>query len=125
MNPNMDIVFIQQLELETIIGINLWEQQHKQTIIVDIDIGCSIKNAAKSDRIEHCINYFSVCERMKQLVQIHQYQLVESLIEEMARIILQEFNALWVRVKLNKPSAINEAHGVGVMIERYHKDLNL
>ena len=63
----MDIIFINQLELETIIGIHDWERKNKQPVILDIEIGCSIKQAVKSDRIEDCVDYFSVCERMKKL----------------------------------------------------------
>ena len=118
MSSDMDIVFINQLRLDTIIGIHDWEREHKQPIILDIDIGCSIKRAAQSDQIEHCIDYFNVCERMKILAETHQYQLVESFVEEVSRIILQEFMAQWVRVRLNKPTAVNEARGVGVIIER-------
>lgn len=121
MKPDMDIVFIEQLKLATIIGIHHWEREKKQPVTLDIEIGCSIKAAAKSDKIEHCIDYFSVCERMKKLAETHQYQLVESFVEEVSRIILQEFMAQWVRVKLNKPAAIAEAGGVGVIIERQVK----
>ncbi len=120
MNPEMDIIFINQLKLDTIIGIHDWEREKPQPIVLDIDIGCSIQLAAKSDQIEHCIDYFSVCERMKELAQCHQFQLVESFAEEASRIILDEFMAQWVRVKLNKPAAVNEANGVGVIIERHH-----
>ena len=119
---NMDIVFIQQLKLDTIIGIHDWEREKPQPVILDIDIGCSISAAAQSDQIEHCIDYFSVSERMKQLAAAHQYQLVESFVEEVSRIILQEFNARWVRVKLNKPAAVSEATGVGIIIERDNRD---
>ncbi len=119
MNPDMDIVFIEELKLETIIGIHDWEREKKQPISLNIDIGCSIKSAAKSDKIEHCIDYFKVCESLKKLAEVHQYQLVESFVEEVSRIILEEYMAPWVRVKLNKPEAVNEASGVGVIIERY------
>lgn len=114
----MDIVFINQLKLNTIIGIHGWEREKEQPIMLDIEIGCSIKSAANSDNIDDCIDYFSVCERMKTLAKTHQYQLVESFVEEVSRIILKEFMAQWVRVKLNKPDAVNEANGVGVLIER-------
>ena len=114
-----DIVFINQLKLETIIGIHDWEREKKQPIVLDIDIGCSISSAAKNDDIEHCIDYFSVCERMKKLAETHQYQLVESFVEEVCQIILNKFMAQWVRVKLNKPIAVAEAAGVGVIIERH------
>ena len=118
-----DIVFINQLKLDTIIGIHDWERKTQQPIVLDIEIGCSIRSAANSDQIKDCIDYFSVCERMKALANSHQYQLVEALIEEISRIILQEFGAQWVRVKLSKPNAVSEASGVGVIIER-HRDGN-
>ncbi|MCU7939536.1 MAG: dihydroneopterin aldolase [gamma proteobacterium symbiont of Bathyaustriella thionipta] len=114
----MDIVFIKQLKLNTIIGIHAWEREKEQAIILDIEIGCSIKAAADSDNIKDCIDYFSVCERMKTLAKQHQYQLVESFVEEVSRIILHEFMGQWVRIKLNKPDAVDEAIGVGVIIER-------
>lgn len=114
----MDIIFINQLELETIIGIHDWEREKKQPIVLDIEIGCSIKQAAQTDQIKDCVDYFSVCERMKGLAATHSYQLVESFVEHASRIILQEFMTQWVRIKLSKPKAVSEASGVGVIIER-------
>ena len=55
---------------------------------------------------------------MKTLAKEHHYQLVESFVEEVSRIILEDFMAQWVRIKLNKPDAVDEASGVGVIIER-------
>ncbi len=114
----MDKIFINQLQLETVIGIHDWEREKKQTIILDIEIACSIEHAVKSDQIKDCIDYFSVCERLKKLAYSHNYQLVESFSEEVSRIILQEFSAPWVKIKLSKPDAVNEAKGVGIIIER-------
>lgn len=118
----MDIIFINQLELETVIGIHDWEREKKQPIILDIEIGCSIVTAAKSDHIDDCIDYFNVCERMKELASRHHFQLVESLIEQISQIILYEFGAQWVKIKLSKPNAVQEAQGVGVMIERHRNN---
>lgn len=114
----MDIVFISGLRLETIIGIFDWERASEQPIILDIEMGLSIKKAAQSDNIENSINYFAVAERLKILARQHTFQLVESFAEEVCQIILQEFNPQWVKVKLNKPLAVSEAQGVGVIIER-------
>ena len=114
----MDIVFINQLRLNTIIGIHDWEREQEQPVILDIEIGCSIASAAKSDNIKDCIDYFSVCETIKKLAKQHNYQLVESFVEEVARIILEDFNALQVQVKLSKPDAVSEAEGVGIIIKR-------
>jgi len=118
MGHTMDIIFIDQLKLQTIIGINDWEKEQKQTILLDIEIACSIEQSAQSDNIADSIDYFSVCERLKQLAENHHHQLVESFAETVCQIILQEFSASRVKLKLSKPEAINEAQGVGVIIER-------
>ncbi|MCU7837250.1 MAG: dihydroneopterin aldolase [gamma proteobacterium symbiont of Taylorina sp.] len=114
----MDKIFIDQLQLQTIIGLHDWEKEKKQTILLDIEIACSIEQAAQTDNISDSIDYFSVCERLKKLAENHHYQLVESFAEEVSHIILQEFSAPWVKVKLSKPEAVNEARGVGVILER-------
>ncbi len=118
----MDIVFIEQLTLNTIIGIHDWEREAKQQIILDIEMDSSIQIAAKSDNIKDCVDYFKVCERMKQLANEHHYLLVEAFIEQACDIILNEFNTSRVRIKLNKPDAIKSANGVGVIIERFAKN---
>ena len=120
----MDIIFINQLELQTIIGIHDWERQATQPIILDIEIACSTITAAQTDDIADCIDYFSVSERMKQLAAEHNFQLVESWVEEASRIILYEFGAQQVKIKLSKPNAVPEAQGVGVIIERQRTELN-
>ena len=114
----VDKVFINQLQLQTIIGIHDWEREQAQTIILDIEIACNTKSAVKSDSIDDCINYFAVCERLKLLADKHCYQLVESFAEEVSRIILEEFSAPAVIIKLSKPQAVKEADGVGIIIER-------
>ncbi len=118
----MDIIFINQFKLNTIIGIHDWERQQPQPVILDIEIGCSIKTAVQSDRIEDCIDYFAVCEHIKILADKHHFQLVESLVEAISQIILNDFGAQQVKIKLSKPNAVQEAQGVGVIIERTRKD---
>ncbi len=115
---SMDIIFIKQLKLNTIIGIHAWERKQKQAIILDIEIGYSIKPATQSDHIKDSIDYFAVCERMKELAKNHPYQLVESFAEEVCHIIITEFMAKQVRIKLNKPNAVDEADSVGIIIQR-------
>ena len=114
----VDTIFINQLQLQTIIGIHDWEREKAQTIILDIEIFYNTAAAAQSDNIADCIDYFKVCERLKRLAEEHSYQLVEAFAEEVSRIILQEFSAPGVKIKLSKPEAVQEAQGVGIIIER-------
>ncbi len=118
----MDIVFIEQFRLDTIIGIHDWERKQPQAIILDIEIGCCIKKAVQSDHIKDCVDYFEVCERIKQLAERHSFQLVEALIEAISDLILNDFSAQQVKIKLSKPDAIAQAQAVGVIIERSAQD---
>tara|TARA_Y100001935_G_C17296352_1_gene506313 strand:+ start:1479 stop:1835 length:357 start_codon:yes stop_codon:yes gene_type:complete len=114
----MDIVYLRDLRIDTIIGIYDWERAIRQTIILDIEMGTDIKIPAKSDDIEDTLNYKAVSKRLKSFVSESEFQLVETLAEHCAKIIQDEFKVKWVRVNLNKKGAISGASDVGVIIER-------
>ena len=114
----MDIIFLDDLRIETIIGIFDWERETKQTVILDLEMAANIKKAAASDSIEDTLDYKAVAKRIIQYVEESEFQLVETLAERVAEIILTEFSVPWVRLKLNKIGAIRGASGVGIIIER-------
>lgn len=114
----MDIIYLNDLEIETIIGIFDWERRIKQVVRLDLEMATDIRKAANSDSIEDTLNYKSVAKRLIQFVGESEFQLVETLAERVAEIIIQEFEIPWVRIKLNKPGAIRYAGDVGVIIER-------
>ena len=114
----MDIIFIRDLKIDTVVGIYDWERRIRQTVILDIEMAADIRAAAKSDSIEDTVNYKAVSKRLIQFVQDSEYQLVETLAEECARIIREEFNVSWVRLRLNKTGALRGARDVGILIER-------
>jgi len=114
----MDIIFLHDLRVETVIGIWEWERKIRQTVAIDLDMSADIRKAAKSDSVDDTLNYKLVSKRVQQFVGDSSYQLVETLAEKIAEIVLDEFEVSWVRVKLNKPGAIRGARDVGVMIER-------
>lgn len=117
----MDIIYLNDLEIETIIGIFDWERKIKQKVRIDLEMAADVKKAAASDRIDDTLNYKSVAKRLIQFVGDSEYQLVETLAERIAEIIISEFNIPWVRVKINKPGAVRYAGDVGVIIERGNK----
>jgi len=117
----MDIIYLNDLEIEAIIGIYDWERRIKQKIILDLEMAVDIRSAAQSDSIDDTLNYKSVAKRLIQFVSESEFQLVETLAERVADIILSEFSIPWVRVKLNKPGAVRYAGDVGVIIERGQK----
>jgi len=83
----VDIVFISQLRIETVIGIYDWEKAIKQPVVLDIEMAADNRRAAASDRIEDTLDYKSVSKRLKQFVGESQFELVETLAERCAAII--------------------------------------
>ena len=118
----MDKIFLRDLRTEAIIGIFDWERKVRQTIGIDLEMPADIRRAARSDDIADTLNYKAVAKRVLAFIEVSEYHLVETLAEELARLIIREFNVDWVKLTLNKPGAIRGARDVGVMIERTRSD---
>lgn len=114
----MDIVFIRGLRVETVIGIYDWEREIRQPVILDLEMGAEIARAARTDAIEDTLDYKAVSKRLVEYVEASNFQLVETLAERCADIVLTEFAVPWVRLTLNKTGAVSAAQDVGVVIER-------
>lgn len=114
----MDIVYISDLKISTIIGIFEWERKVEQIISLDLEMGCDIRRAAASDSIEDALDYKSVAKRLIDFVGSSDFQLVETLAERITEIVMQEFDVPWVRLRVNKQGAVRGSKDVGVIIER-------
>ena len=114
----MDLVYIKNLRIETIIGIYDWERQVKQVVSMDLEMAADIKMAAQTDDIEHALNYKSISKRIIKFVQEQKFKLIESMAEEVAQIALLEFSVPWVRLRISKPGALRGSEDVGIIIER-------
>lgn len=115
---SIDRVFIEALEVETIIGIFDWERTTKQTISVDLEMNANVLRAASTDHIDDTLNYKEVAKRLIAFIEKSEFQLVETLAQRCAEIVLNEFPVTWLRLKLSKPGAVRGSRAVGVMIER-------
>ncbi len=114
----MDIVFLRDLRIETVIGIYDWEREVKQTVILDLEMSADVAQAAVTDDIEDALNYKAVAKRLIGFVGESEFKLVETLAERCAAIVGEEFGVAWVRLRLNKIGAVRGATDVGVVIER-------
>jgi len=114
----MDIVFINDLRIETIIGIYDWERKVKQTISLDLEMGTDIRASAATDAIDDTLNYKAVAKRLIAFVGASEYQLVETLAEKIAEIVRSEFEVPWLKLTVHKPGAVRGSRDVGVIIER-------
>ena len=114
----MDIIFIDELRLSTLIGIYPREQTIPQTLEVSLQIGTSTASAGASDDIVDTINYAEVVERLRHDLETRHFQLLEKLAEHVAGVVLEDFGAAWVRVSVAKIGVLRGVKRVGVTIER-------
>lgn len=114
----MDKIFISDLRINTVVGIYEWERRIRQSIILDIEMATDIRQAASTDNIKDTLNYKEVAKRLIQFVEASEYELVETLVEACAQLILDEFSTNWVKIRLNKTGALRGARDVGIIIER-------
>jgi dihydroneopterin aldolase len=114
----MDIIYLNGLTVETIIGIFDWERTTKQKVIFDFEMSADVHTAAQTDRIEDTVDYKAMAKRVIQFVEENEFFLVETLAERVAALVQDEFGVRWLRLKLNKPGAVRYAGDVGVVIER-------
>jgi len=114
----MDIIFLRNLRAETVIGIFDWERKIKQTVFFDLEMASDIRKAAASDHIDDTLDYKSLSNAIISFVESSNFQLVETLAEKVAELIINDFNVPWVKLTLNKKGALRHADDVGIIIER-------
>lgn len=114
----MDKIYLEELKVDTVIGIWDWERRIRQTVVIDLAMSADIAKAAATDDVADTLNYKSVAKRIQSFVSESEFQLVETLAERIAGIIRDEFDVAWVRVRVSKPGAIRGSRNVGVEIER-------
>lgn len=114
----MDHIFIRDFRVETLIGFHKRERIVPQTLRLDLEIGIANTAVFDSDKVTDCIDYETVTIRIRELVTGTHFNLVETLAERIARIILDEFGAAAVKVSAAKLGILKNTGLVGVQIER-------
>ncbi|WP_301102454.1 dihydroneopterin aldolase [Propionivibrio sp.] len=114
----MDIIFIDDLHLSTLIGIYPREKAVPQTVEISLQIGISTAGAGASDDVGDTINYAVVVDRLRNELETRHFNLLEKLAEYVATLLLEEFGATWVRVSIAKLGVMRGVRRIGVVIER-------
>ena len=114
----MDTVFIESLEVDTVIGAYDWERTIRQKLLLDVQMGWDNRPSAENDALHLALDYAAVSECIHEFAQNSSFELVETFAERLAALLMAEFNIPWLRLKITKPSAVASARGVGVEIER-------
>jgi 7,8-dihydroneopterin aldolase/epimerase/oxygenase len=115
----LDLIFIEGFTGQTVIGIHDSELQTAQPLVIDLHAGVRRAAACDTDAIADTIDYGVVRERLQRLLREHRVQLLEAFAETIATLLIDEFGAAWVRVKVVKPRKFDDVHAVGVQIERF------
>lgn len=115
---HMDLVCIDGFEGQTVIGLDQSEWHAPQPLRIDVLAGVPRSRACATDRIGDTIDYGEVRTALRQLMQTHRLQLLEAFAEQVAQMLLGQFGAHWVRVKVVKPRKFDDVEAVGVVIER-------
>ncbi|GAB4123585.1 MAG: bifunctional dihydroneopterin aldolase/7,8-dihydroneopterin epimerase [Sideroxydans sp.] len=114
----MDIIFLRDLKVVTLIGIYEREKRVPQTLQIDLDIALPNSRACQSDDIRDALDYAEVARHIQSVLSAGHFSLLEALAEHIAQIILKDFNAPWVKVSVAKLQAIRDCRQVGICIER-------
>lgn len=117
----MNILFIRELEIETIIGVYEWEKRIKQTLILDVEVAADVNKAIETDDLQYTLDYKAMADRLTEYAENNHFNLVEALAERLAKILQTEFGASWLRLRIAKPGPLDNARDVGVVIERGKK----
>lgn len=118
----MDIVYIKQLEIETVIGVFDWERKIRQKVCIDLEMATDIRKAGETDNLDNALDYKAISKRLMEFVESSNFLLIEALAEHIATILLEEFDVPWLKLTLGKPGAISASKDVGVIIERGNLD---
>lgn len=114
----MDIIFIEDLRVDTWIGIYPREKAMPQTVELSLQIGVSTASAGASDDIRDTVDYAVVVQRLRAELGGRHFNLLEKLAEYVATLLLEDFAAQWVRVSVAKLGMMPGVKRVGVIIER-------
>lgn len=113
-----DLVIIEGLKVDAVIGIYEWEKNTRQPLLFDIEMGWDNRLAGQTDDIRYALDYEAVSNQVIALVKRKPYELIERVAEECASMIIDTFKVTWLKIRVNKPTALQYAHTVAVQIER-------
>lgn len=118
----MDKIFIRDLIARGIIGINDWEREKPQEILINIELRVDLRKAGASDDIQDSVSYRTIAKRAQTHAETAGRLTVEALANDLARICLEAPGVQRALVRVEKPGAVRFTRSVGVEIERGRED---
>jgi 7,8-dihydroneopterin aldolase/epimerase/oxygenase len=113
-----DILFVRGIEARALIGVDAWEREGPQTVVIDLEFACDAAHAARRDEVEDAVNYRTVAKAALAFAESSRFRLVETLAERLAERLMAECRLPWIRLRVVKPGAVRFSRECGVEIER-------
>lgn len=113
-----DYIVLTGLKVSCIIGIFAWERKQKQDVLIDLRFPCDIRRAAQQDHINDTVNYKKIAKTTIAFVEKSSFQLIETLAERLAALLLKRFHLSEIDLTVSKPGAIRGSQNVGIQIHR-------
>jgi 7,8-dihydroneopterin aldolase/epimerase/oxygenase len=117
----MNTIFIQDLRIETRIGVYEWEQHVAQPLLLNIEFEIPSAKAFTSDKLADAVDYAAIVERLQAFAADHPHKLLERFSNAVAEMVRREFGAPWVRVSVAKLAPMPGVKQIGVTVERGKK----
>jgi 7,8-dihydroneopterin aldolase/epimerase/oxygenase len=114
----MDKIFITNLSVRAIIGVNDWERQTPQDIVVNVAVYTKPNPAARTDDIKNCIDYAELVQKIRTLIEEARRFTVEALAEDIAAACLEDVRIQQATIRVEKSRVLQGTESVGVEIER-------
>lgn len=115
---NDDKIYIRDLSIRCIIGVNEDERTEKQDVVINVILFTDTRKAGQTDALEDSVDYKKVKKAILSLVESSEFLLIEKLADEIAKVCLDDSKVQKVNVTVDKPGALRYTHSVAVEIVR-------
>ncbi|MDJ1179433.1 dihydroneopterin aldolase [Roseofilum sp. BLCC_M91] len=122
--PGLGVIKITNLRLRTLIGINDWEREKKQDVVINIKIGFDAKKPSETDQIEDTVNYKWITKQIIEQVENHSYGLIERMGQTIIDIVMADPKVIWTKVKVDKPFALRFSDSVSVKLRAHRSNFS-
>jgi FolB domain-containing protein len=117
-----DKIYITDLLLRCIIGVNDWERTQKQDVLINVTLYADLSRPCQTDNLKDCVDYKEIKGEIIAMVESSSFYLIERLAGEIAKICLVHSPVKAVKARVDKPGALRFAKSVGVEIFRVRSD---
>ncbi|MDJ1175428.1 dihydroneopterin aldolase [Roseofilum capinflatum] len=118
----LGVIKITNLRLRTLIGINDWEREKKQDVVINIKIGFDAEKSSETDKIEDTVNYKLITKQIIEQVESRSYGLIERMAQTIIDVVMEDPQVIWTKVKVDKPYALRFSDSVSVKLKAHRSN---